>query len=197
MRSIDDLDVHGRRVLVRVDFNVPLSENPDGTQAVADDTRIVAALPTIEELRARGARLILVSHLGRPKGERVQSLSMAPVAARLAELTGGDVTLAPDVVGPRVAELADALGDGQILRYAPDEADLLATERKVRALWAAIERALANREFPARRGRLCDWCAHQSLCPEFGGVTPAYPEAADAAAVLPLDQPTEADDITP
>lgn len=89
------------------------------------------------------------------------------------------------------------LGDGQILRYAPDEADLLATERKVRALWAAIERALANREFPARRGRLCDWCAHQSLCPEFGGVTPAYPEAADAAAVLPLDQPTEADDITP
>jgi phosphoglycerate kinase len=115
VRSIDDLDVHGRRVLVRVDFNVPLSENPDGTQAVADDTRIVAALPTIEELRARGARLILVSHLGRPKGERVQSLSMAPVAARLAELTGGDVTLAPDVVGPRVAELADALGDGQIL----------------------------------------------------------------------------------
>ena len=89
------------------------------------------------------------------------------------------------------------LGDGQILRYAPDEADLLATERKVRALWAAIERALANREFPARRGRLCDWCAHQSVCPEFGGVTPAYPEPADAAAVVPLDQPTEADDITP
>ena len=89
------------------------------------------------------------------------------------------------------------LGDGQILRYSPDEADLLATERKVRALWAAIERALANREFPARRGRLCDWCAHQSVCPEFGGVTPAYPEPADAAAVVPLDQPTEADDITP
>ncbi len=89
------------------------------------------------------------------------------------------------------------LGDGQILRYAPDEADLLATERKVRALWAAIERALANREFPARRGRLCDWCAHQSVCPEFGGVTPAYPEPAGAAAVVPLDQPTEADDITP
>ena len=89
------------------------------------------------------------------------------------------------------------LGDGQILRYSPDEADLLATERKVRALWAAIERALANREFPPRRGRLCDWCAHQSVCPEFGGVTPAYPEPAGAAAVVPLDQPTEADDITP
>lgn len=88
------------------------------------------------------------------------------------------------------------LGDKQILRYAPDEADLLATERKVRALWAAIERALANREFPPRRSRLCDWCAHQALCPEFGGVTPAYPEPV-GAVVVPLDQPTEADDITP
>lgn len=115
MRSIEDLDVRGKRVLVRVDFNVPLSEAADGTQSVADDTRIVAALPTIEELRARGARLILVSHLGRPKGERVPALSMAPVAARLAALTGADVKLAPDVVGPHVAELADTLGDGQIL----------------------------------------------------------------------------------
>jgi putative RecB family exonuclease len=87
------------------------------------------------------------------------------------------------------------LGDGQILRYAPDEADLLATERKVRALWAAIERALATKEFPARRGRLCDWCAHQAICPEFGGVPPAYPEPTDAA--VPIDQPAEADDITP
>jgi phosphoglycerate kinase len=115
VRSIEDLDVRGKRVLVRVDFNVPLSEAADGTQSVADDTRIVAALPTIEELRARGARLILVSHLGRPKGERVPALSMAPVAARLAALTGADVKLAPDVVGPHVAELADTLGDGQIL----------------------------------------------------------------------------------
>jgi putative RecB family exonuclease len=89
------------------------------------------------------------------------------------------------------------LGDGQILRYAPDEADLLATERKVRALWAAIERALAKRDFPPHRSRLCDWCAHQSVCPEFGGVTPAYPEPASALPVVPLDQPTEADDITP
>jgi putative RecB family exonuclease len=89
------------------------------------------------------------------------------------------------------------LGDGQILRYAPDEADLLATERKVRALWKAIERGLAHRDFPPHRSRLCDWCAHQSVCPEFGGVTPAYPEPAGALAVVPLDRPTEADDITP
>jgi putative RecB family exonuclease len=88
------------------------------------------------------------------------------------------------------------LGDKQILRYAPDEADLLATERKVRALWAAIERALEKREFPPRTSRLCDWCAHKALCPEFGGVTPAYPEPA-GASVVPVDQPTEADDITP
>ena len=89
------------------------------------------------------------------------------------------------------------LGDGQVLRYAPDEADLLATERKVRALWVAIERALANREFPPRRGKLCDWCAHQALCPEFGGVPPAYPEPSAPAAVLPVDEPRPADDITP
>jgi putative RecB family exonuclease len=88
------------------------------------------------------------------------------------------------------------LGDGQELTYAPDEADLLATERKVRALWAAIERALEKREFPPHTSRLCDWCAHKALCPEFGGVTPAYPEPV-GAIVVPIDQPTEADDITP
>jgi putative RecB family exonuclease len=74
------------------------------------------------------------------------------------------------------------LGDGQILRYSPDEADLLATERKVRALWSAIERALTSHEFPARPSRLCDWCSHQALCPEFGGTPPPYP--ADAPVSL-------------
>ncbi len=116
MRSIDDLDVSGRRVLVRVDFNVPLSVHAesDGQPFVADNTRIVAALPTIEELRSRGARLILVSHLGRPEGHDVR-LSMAPVAQRLRELTGTSVTLAPGVVGEQVKALADGLADGEIL----------------------------------------------------------------------------------
>ena len=87
------------------------------------------------------------------------------------------------------------LGDGEVLRYSPDEADLLATERKVRALWAAIERALANRHFPPRRSRLCDWCAHQSVCPEFGGTPPPYPQS--ATVVLPVDEPSWADDAMP
>ena len=88
MRSLEQLDVKGRRVLVRVDFNVPLERGADGRMRVADDTRIVAALPTIEELRDRGARLVLASHLGRPTGPGDRELSMAPVAERLSELTG-------------------------------------------------------------------------------------------------------------
>jgi phosphoglycerate kinase len=126
MRSIDDLDVHGRRVLVRVDFNVPLGTDAGGATTLADDTRIVAALGTIEELRGRGARLILVSHLGRPHGQVVQELSMAPVAERLRELTGAPVTLAPAVVGEEVKALAEQLGDGEMLllenvRFEPGE----------------------------------------------------------------------------
>jgi phosphoglycerate kinase len=127
MRSIDDLDVRGRRVLVRVDFNVPLERSGERV-AVADDTRIRAALPTIEQLRSRGARLVLVSHLGRPEGRREEDLSMAPVAERLAELAGGEVKLAPAVVGDRVRALSEGLADGEILllenvRFEPGETD--------------------------------------------------------------------------
>ncbi len=126
VRSIDELDVSGRRVLVRVDFNVPLREVPGGGREVADDTRIRAALPTIEELRSRGARLILVSHLGRPKGEVVPELSLAPVAKRLGELLGAPVALAPEVVGDRARALANGLSDGELLllenvRFEPGE----------------------------------------------------------------------------
>src|SRR3954453_2534752 len=91
MRTLDDLDVSGRRVLVRVDFNVPLG--PDG--AITDDARIRAALPTLKELRSKGARLVLLSHLGRPKG-RDPKLSVKPAADRAAELMGEPVVLADD-----------------------------------------------------------------------------------------------------
>ncbi len=90
------------------------------------------------------------------------------------------------------------LGDGQVLRYAPDEADLLATERKVRALWAAIDRALRSRDFPARPGRMCEWCNHHAFCPSFDGTPPPYPEPAGAASVpLPVDVPSWVDDVAP
>ncbi|HEX4837319.1 MAG TPA: phosphoglycerate kinase [Solirubrobacteraceae bacterium] len=126
MRSLDQLEVRGRRVLVRVDFNVPMTTDDSGSWAVADDTRIVQALPTIEELRARGARLVLVSHLGRPEGRPEADLSLAPVVARLRELTDARVALAPEVVGARALALADELSDGEILvlenvRFMPGE----------------------------------------------------------------------------
>jgi phosphoglycerate kinase len=121
--SVRDAEVAGKRVLVRVDFNVPL----DGGR-VTDDTRIRAALPTIESLRERGAALVLVSHLGRPKGEVVPELSMAPVAERLSELLGASVKLAPAVVGDEVKAQAESLGAGEVLllenvRYEPGETE--------------------------------------------------------------------------
>jgi phosphoglycerate kinase len=108
--SVRDAEVAGRRVLVRVDFNVPLDGNK-----VTDDTRIRAALPTLELLRERGAALVLCSHLGRPKGKVVPELSLRPVAERLSGLLGTEVRLAPSVVGGDVELLARALGPGDVL----------------------------------------------------------------------------------
>jgi phosphoglycerate kinase len=121
--SVRDADVAGRRALVRVDFNVPLEGG-----LVADDTRIRAALPTIELLRERGAALVLVSHLGRPKGKRVKELSMAPVAERLGELIDSPVQQAPAVVGEKVERLARGLLPGEVLllenvRFEPGETE--------------------------------------------------------------------------
>jgi phosphoglycerate kinase len=124
--SVRDADVSGRRVLVRVDFNVPLAEGPGGTVEVTDDTRIRAALPTIEHLLGRDARVVLASHLGRPKGQVVPGLSMAPVAERLAGLLGREVALAPQVVGPEAEAMAEALEPGHAMllentRFEPGE----------------------------------------------------------------------------
>jgi phosphoglycerate kinase len=111
VKTLADLpDLHGKRVLVRVDFNVPL----DAERRISDDTRIRAALPTLLALRERGATLLLVSHLGRPL-QRETNFSLAPVAARLGELLGLPVKLAGGVVGPHVVSEVAALGEGDIL----------------------------------------------------------------------------------
>jgi phosphoglycerate kinase len=107
--SVRDAEVDGRRVLLRADLNVPLDHGE-----VADDTRIRASLPTIELLRERGASVVVVSHLGRPKGPDTD-LSMAPVGKRLAELLGASVKLAPDVVGDEVAAMAADLSPGEVM----------------------------------------------------------------------------------
>jgi phosphoglycerate kinase len=124
--SVRDAEVEGRRVLVRVDFNVPLEDGPGGTRVVADEMRIRAALPTLELLRERGAALVLASHLGRPQGDVDPALSLRPVAERLGELLGTEVTLAPEVVGPDAEALAQGLGPGEVLllentRFEPGE----------------------------------------------------------------------------
>ena len=158
--SVRDAEVAGKRVLVRVDFNVPL----DGGR-VADDTRIRAALPTIEALRERGASLVLVSHLGRPKGEVVPELSLKPVGERLAELLGAPVEQAPAVVGADVETLAAGLSPGGVLllenvRYEPGEtandaalAEALArlADLYVNDAFGAAHRAHASTEGVAHR----------------------------------------------
>ena len=109
-RSLTDYPLAGKRVLVRVDFNVPLEDG-----RVVDDTRIRAALPTITYLLDQGCSVVLMSHLGRPKGQVVDGLRMAPVAARLSELLGRPVATADDCVGPAAAQAAAALRPGDVL----------------------------------------------------------------------------------
>lgn len=109
-KSVRDIDVRGKRVFVRVDFNVPLEDG-----RITDDTRIQAALPTIRYLTDQGARVILASHLGRPKGDVNPKYSLAPVAERLSDLLGKNVEKASDSVGPQVKERISLLQDGDVL----------------------------------------------------------------------------------
>ena len=114
MKSLDDLEVAGRTVLVRTDLNVPLTDGPDG-KVITDDGRIRAAIPTLTHLREHGAKIIVVAHLGRPKGEVVSEMSLAPVAIRLGELLGTQVVLGVDITGPQAKAAAAKLQPGEIL----------------------------------------------------------------------------------
>ena len=122
-KSVDDINVKGKKVLVRCDFNVPLKEGK-----ITDENRLVAALPTIKKLIADGGRVILCSHLGKPKGEPKPELSLAPVAVRLSELLGQEVKFAadPEVVGPNAKAAVEAMNDGDVVllentRYRKEE----------------------------------------------------------------------------
>ena len=137
MRTLDDLDVEGKRVLVRVDFNVPLDEE----QNITDDARIRAALPTLKELRSNGARLVLAAHLGRPK-DREPEFSLRPVAERLSDLLGEDVKL---------AESLDDVPDGDVVmlenvRYEPGETE---NDPELAKRYAALADVYVNDAFGA------------------------------------------------
>ena len=114
MQSIDDLEVQGKVVLVRSDLNTPLETSPEGTVSITDDGRIRAALPTISDLAARGARVVVMSHLGRPKGQVVAGLSLQPVAVRLGELLNAPVAFSPTTVGEPAQGVVAGLVDGQV-----------------------------------------------------------------------------------
>lgn len=135
MKSLDDLEVAGRTVLVRADFNVPLADGPAGSRVITDDGRIQAALPTLTYLRDKGAKIVVVSHLGRAKGTPVPELSLAPVAVRLGELLGTTVTLVPLAdAAPVVA--AEQPGDVVLLeniRFDARETSKVAEERQALA----------------------------------------------------------------
>src|SRR6266699_2764776 len=170
--TVKDLDARGKRVLVRVDYNVPMEEK-DGRMVINDDTRIQETLPTLELLIEKGARIILASHLGRPNGRRDPSMSLRPVAARLADLIQRPVAFVDDCTGEKVEKTVNALRPGDVLllenvRYYEEEeandpvfAEKLAkvAEVYINDAFGAAHRAHASTEgvpeVVARRGGPC------------------------------------------
>jgi phosphoglycerate kinase len=166
MRSFENADVRGKRVLVRVDFNVPLTDG-----MVADDTRIRAALPTLQSLLDRGAALILATHLGRPKGRHVAKYSVAPAAARLEELIGQPVQRVGSVTGPEVERAASELEPGEILmlenlRFDPGEE---ANDPELSQHLAKLAEIFVNDAFGAAHRAHASTVGVAELLPAFAG----------------------------
>ena len=164
IKTVDDADFGGKRVLVRVDFNAPV----DDAGTVTDDTRLRAALPTIEKLVADGAKVILTSHRGRPAGEGFEeAFSLGPIARRLQELLGRDIVLTRDLVGPEVAEVVDAMADGDIVLL-----ENIRFDKREKKNDPAFARALAD---------LADAYVNDA----FGTAHRAHASTAGVAALLP------------
>ena len=144
IRTLDDLPVGGRVVLVRSDLNVPLRTLPDGSVAISDDGRVRASVPTLQALASRGARVVVLAHLGRPRGQSVSALSLKPVSARLADLLGRPVTFVPAVTGPEVAKAVASMSDGDVVllenvRFDPRETSKDDADRAALAAeWAGL-----------------------------------------------------------
>lgn len=170
MLTIDDLDVSGKRVLVRVDLNVPLATGARGVE-ITDDGRIRASLPTVQWLSDGGARVILVAHLGRPKGTVVPGLSLEPVAARMAGLLGRPVSFAGAVTGPDVRQMVSDMVDGDVLILENVRFDARETSKD-----------------PAERGELADELASLAdlyVSDGFGVVHREQASVTDVARKLP------------
>jgi phosphoglycerate kinase len=165
-RTLDDADLAGRRALVRVDFNVPMEDGK-----VTDDTRLRAALPTIEKLRAGGAKVILLAHFDRPKGKRVASMSLEPVVEPLSKLLGAPVAFAEDCIGPKARAAVNAMAPGDVLllenvRFHPGEE---ANDRKFANELAANGDLYVNDAFSAAHRAHASTEGLARLLPAFAG----------------------------
>jgi phosphoglycerate kinase len=135
MKTIDDIDVNNQRVLLRADLNAPMKQDANGVMQITDDGRLKASVTTINDLRKKNAKIIILAHLGRPKGERKPELSLKPIAKRLSELVGTPITYIDDLNGTDTLTIINALKPGEIamvenIRYEKDETSKDVTERQ-------------------------------------------------------------------
>jgi len=135
MKTIDDIDVNNQRVLLRADLNAPMKQDANGVMQITDDGRLKASVTTINDLRKKNSKVVVLAHLGRPKGERKPELSLKPIARRLGELVGTPITFIDDLNGADTLTIVNALKPGEIamlenIRYEKDETSKDATERQ-------------------------------------------------------------------